>query len=151
MEKKAERILLFIKYSIVASWLVAIAVAVCGELSLFTDYVVEPKSEEEFVLNSVAICLTIFGVPLTLKFFTLCTRHSLRRMDNDEALSRLLRYALVRNFTLCAIAVVDLFAYYLTFNIAGAMCALVVGVVMLLMCWPKRTYIASYLEKVNEE
>lgn len=150
MEKKTEKVLLYIKSSIVASMVIAIAVAVCGEFNMFVDYVVEPKGEDEFILNLVTICLTIIGVPLTLKFYSLCINHSLRRMDNDEALNRLLRYALVRSLTLCAIAVVDMCAYYLTFNITGAMCALVVGVIML-MCWPKRKQIDAYLEKVNQE
>ncbi len=143
--------MLVLKASVIAGCIISAIIVLLGELNVFQDYVVEPHGEDEFILNSVAICLTLLGIPLSIKFYTLCTRHALCRMNNDEALNKFLKHGVIRNSTFGLIAVVDIMIYYLTLNIAGALCALVVGVLTIIYCWPKKQQIDVYLEKVNQE
>lgn len=151
MGKKINKILLVLKASVIGELALSAIFVLLGELDVFNDYVVDPHGEEEFILNSVAICLTILGIPLSIKFYTLCTRHALCRMNNDEALSKFLMHGVIRNSTFGLISVVDIMIYYLTMNIAGALCCLVVCVLTIIYCWPKRKQIDVYLEKVNQE
>ncbi|MCR5313956.1 MAG: hypothetical protein K6E54_10050 [Bacteroidaceae bacterium] len=150
MEKKIQEILLILKSTIVALWSISIILVILGENNIFADWIVEPNSQEEFVLNCVVIFLTVIGVPLSLKFYNLCTTHSLRRMNNDEALQSYLVHACVRNVVLLLIIAIDIVVYYITANITGAMCALIVAMISL-YCWPKRVQLDEYLEKVNAD
>lgn len=150
MEKKIKFALNLIKGSLITVWIVSLVIIVLGEMSCLADFAIAPHSNDEFICNGVAICLTIVGLPVIIKIFNLCTTRSLRRMDNDEAINRYVRYALVRSFVFAVIAMADWVAYYLTMNVTGAMCALSVLVISL-VCWPKRKDMDNYLEKVNQE
>lgn len=150
MEKRIKLLLKMIKGSLILTWVVGIVAVILGETSCFVDFAVEPHSQDEFICNGIAICITIIGLPLVVKIFNLCTTRSLRRMDNDEALDRYGRYAYARSIAFMLMVGADVVIYYMTMNITGAMCALCV-LVFTLVCWPKREQIVSYLEKVNQE
>ena len=68
------------------AWLLMVAAIVLGELDVIPNGLVMPHSTDEFQLNTVAILLTVVGIPVALKLFTLNTTKGLRRMNNEEAL-----------------------------------------------------------------
>lgn len=151
MEKRINSILVLLKITLSCVWLGAAAFLIMGELGVYANVAVDQNGQEAFVLNCVAICLTIIGVPLTLKFFKLCTIHSLRRMNNDEALDRYVLHSVIRNIVMMIIACMDVSVYYITANdLSGALCALIV-VVISLFCYPNRKQLDEYLEKVNSD
>ena len=77
-------------------WAILVALVVLGEVGIIPNGVVLPHSSEEFELNVLAIALTIIGVPLALRLFTLNTTKGLRRMNNDEALRSYHVWSIVR-------------------------------------------------------
>jgi len=150
MEKRIIQILKTLKLYYILPLIGAIVFIVMGEFDIFGSYAVEPNSNAEYICNSVAIVLTIIGLPGILKVFNLGTAHTLCRMDNDEALSRYLKYSLFRNISFAIIVVADIVVYYMTMNITGALCALS-ALVVSLTCWPKQEQITAYLERVNQD
>lgn len=151
MNKQIDKILKVLKLCVVVIWVAAVLCVLAGENGAFLNWTVEPNGQEEFVLNSVAVCLTLFGTPLSLKFFNLCTAHTLRRMNNDEALHAYLVHGCVRCVMLMLIVMSDVVIYYITANnVTGGLCALIVLTISL-VCWPKREQIDTYLEKVNAD
>ena len=125
-------------------WLIVVAAVVLGELDVIPNGLVLPHSPEEFKLNLADIVLTIVGIPLAIRLFTL------RRMNNDEALCSYHIWSVVRLGILCVSAVFSVAIYYVATSVSGVFCALV-AMCATIYCWPSESKISSYLEDVNKE
>ena len=150
MSKYIEKLRKVLTCELVAVWLLAVVAVVLGECGVIPNGVVMPHSEDEFVLNSTVVLLTVGGIPLALRLFSLNTTRSLRRMNNDEALRSYHVWSVVRLGILCVDAVLGIVAYYLAVSVSAAMCALI-ALVVTLYCWPSSVKISEYLEAVNNE
>ncbi len=150
MVKYIQKLSNTLKAEIIVVWLMIVATIVLGELDIIPNGMVLPHSSEEFWLDTIAITLTIVGVPLAIKLFTLNTTKGLRRMNNEEALKSYHIWSAVRLGILCVAAVFSIVAYYLTMSLTGAFCALI-AVCVTVYCWPSGDKISSYLEGVNKE
>ena len=139
-----------LKIEMLLVWLIVAVAVVLGELDVIPNGVVQPHSAEEFKLNTVAIVLTIIGVPAAIRLFTLNTTKGLRRMNNDEALKSYHVWSIVRLGILCLAAVFSVAVYYLATSVSGIFCALV-ALCVTIYCWPSCEKISSYLEGVNDE
>ena len=131
-------------------WLMLVVAVVLGELDVIPNGVVPPHSTEEFKLNTAVIVLTIIGVPVAIRLFTLNTTKGLRRMNNEEALKSYHVWSAVRLGILALAAASGIVVYYLAMSISGVFCALV-ALCATVYCWPSKEKISSYLEGVNNE
>ncbi|MBP3214395.1 MAG: hypothetical protein J6M19_06125 [Bacteroidaceae bacterium] len=132
------------------AWLLMVVAIVLGELDVIPNGLVLPHSADEFKLNTAAIVLTVVGIPVALKLFTLNTTKGLRRMNNEEALKSYHVWSAVRLGILCLGAVFSIAVYYLATSVSGAFCALIAAFATL-YCWPSGAKISAYLEGVNKE
>ena len=150
MIKYIQKLLKALKIEMVVLWLTIVAAVVLGQLDVIPNGVVLPHSPEEFKLNTIAIVLTIVGIPVAIRLFTLNTTKGLRRMNNEEALRSYHIWSVVRVVILCVAAVFSVAVYYVATSVSGAFCALVAFCVTF-YCWPSEEKISSYLEGVNKE
>lgn len=150
MIKYIEKLLRVLRIELAAAWLLVVVVVVLGELDVIPNGSVLPHSAEEFKLNTVAIVLTVIGIPAAIKLFTLNTTKGLRRMNNEEALHSYHVWSLVRMGILCVAAVFSMVDYYLATSVTGFFCTLI-ALLATLYCFPSSEKISSYLENVNEE
>ena len=134
----------------VAVLLMAAVAVVLGEVGVIPNGVVMPHSQEEFVLNTIAIILTVVGIPGAIRLFTLNTTRGLRRMNYDEALNSYHIWSAVRMVILCVTTVFDVAVYYVATSVSGAFCALIT-LCAVVYCWPSKGKIDSYLKTVNNE
>ena len=139
-----------LRMELLCVWLTAACVVVLGEVGVIPNGAVEPFSNEEFLLNVATIILTVVGIPVALKLFTLNTTRGLRRMNKDEALSAYHVWSAVRMAILCVLVVFGLVVYYVTMNTSGAFCCCI-ALFTTLYCWPSREKIDTYLTTVNNE
>lgn len=151
MEKNIQKLLRMLQLEIILVALVAIAVIVLGQTDVINNGIVMPKSQEEFVLNTVSIGLALIGIPLALKLFQLNTTRGLRRMNLDEALLSYHNWSLLRMGILGLAAVFGFVVYYLTTTTTGVLCALASLAILFFFCWPSRKKIDEYLEQVKRE
>ena len=86
MVKYIQKLLRILKIEMAVVWLIVAVAVVLGELDVIPNGWVAPQSPEEVRLNIASVVLTIVGIPLAIRLFTLNTTKGLRRMDNDEAL-----------------------------------------------------------------
>ncbi|NLV52446.1 MAG: hypothetical protein GXY64_04175 [Bacteroidales bacterium] len=149
MTKYIQKLFNALRIELLMVWLLWVIVIVLGEVDVIPNGIIAPKSNEEFVLTTTAIVLTVVGIPLAIRLFTLNTTKGLRRMDNDEALNSYHIWSLVRMGILCLVALFCTTVYYLTMNVSGAVLALV-AMVVTLYCWPSKEKIAAYLESVQQ-
>lgn len=131
-------------------WFVIAVSVVLGELDVIPNGWVEPHSMEEFQLEIVSIGLTIVGIPVAIRLFTLNTTKVLRRMNYDEALKSYHVWSVVRMSILCLASVFGIVVYYLAVSVNGVLCALV-ALCASVYCWPSQKKISTYLESVNNE
>jgi len=150
MVKYIQKLLRILKIEIAVVWLIVVAAVVLGELDVIPNGWVAPKSSEEFKLNIAVIVLTIVGIPLAIRLFTLNTTRGLRRMNNDEALVSYHIWSVVRLGILCITAVSGVVVYYLATSVSAVFCALI-ALAVTVYCWPSEAKISSYLEDVNNE
>lgn len=150
MVKYIQKLLSVLKMEMWVAWLMVVVAIVLGELDVIPNGMVLPRSSEEFWLNTAVIVLTVVGVPLAVKLFTLNTTRGLRRMNNEEALRSYHIWSAVRLGILCVAAVFSIVIYYMATSLSGAFCALIV-VCVTVYCWPSGEKIGSYLEGVNKE
>ena len=139
-----------LKVELVAVWLLAVITVLLGEMGVIPNGVVQPHSQDEFLLNTAAIVLTVVGIPVAMRLFTLSSTRGLRRMNIDEALDSYHLWSVVRMAILALTAVFGLVVYYLAAHVSGAFCALIaLGVT--LFCWPSVGKIEEYLAGVNND
>lgn len=150
MTKYIDKLMKTLKVEFFATWLVAAVMAVLGETDVIPNGLVGPNTTGEFKINTAVIMLTVVGVPLALKLFSLNTTKALRRMDNDEALSSYHVWSVVRMAILALDIALGLAAYYVTLNVTGLFCALV-ALATTLYCWPSSDKISAYLNGLNNE
>ena len=150
MVKYIQRLLRALRIEMAVVWLIVVAAVVLGELDVIPNGLVLPHSPEEFTLNLADIVLTIVGIPLAIRLFTLNTTRGLRRMNNDEALCSYHIWSVVRLGILCVSAVFSVAIYYVATSVSGVFCALV-AMCATIYCWPSESKISSYLEDVNKE
>lgn len=131
-------------------WGVSIVVVVLGQMDVIPNGIVDAHSNEEFVLNTVSIILTVIGIPGAIKLFTLNTTRGLRRMNNEEALGAYHVWSAVRMAILGVLAVYGLVVYYITMNVSGAFCCCI-ALLATLYCLPSKDKIDSYLATVNND
>ena len=148
--KYIQKLLNALKIEMAVQWLIVVATVVLGELDVIPNGLVVPQSSTEVSLNVAVVALTLVGVPLALRLFTLNTTKGLRRMNNDEALRSYHVWSALRMTILGLTAVSGIVVYYLAFSISGLFCALV-ALCMTIYCWPSCEKITSYLEGVNKE
>lgn len=148
MTKYIDKLTKVLKVEFYAAWFLVALTACFGELGVIANGAVQPNSASEFKMNTVVIVLTVVGVPLALKLFSLNTTKGLRRMNNDEALGTYHVWSLVRMGILCLDAVLGFVAYYLTLNVTGALCALV-ALAVTMVCWPSDKKISVYLDELD--
>ena len=134
----------------VTVWVLAAAIVVAGETGLIPNGLVEPHSNIEFILNTTIVLITIGGIPLALRLFSLNITRGLRRMDYDEALRSYHVWSAVRLGILLFASLLGITTYYLTMSVSAAMCGLI-ALVVTLYCWPSGEKISAYLESVNNE
>lgn len=139
-----------LRVELLCVWLTAACVVVLGEMGIIPNGAVEPLSNEEFLLNTATIVLTIIGIPVAIKLFTLNTTRGLRRMNKDEALGAYHVWSAVRMAILCVLVVLGLVVYYVTMNTSGVFCGCI-ALFATLYCWPSKAKIDSYLATVNNE
>lgn len=150
MVKYIRKLLNALKVEMALVWLMALLTVVLGELDVIPNGMVAPQSSDEVSLNIAAIVLTLVGIPLAIRLFSLNTTKGLRRMDNEEALHSYHVWSGVRMGILGLDAIFGMVVYYLATSVSGLFCALVaLGVTI--YCWPSGAKIASYLESVNNE
>lgn len=150
MEKNIQRLLLLLRVEVLAVLTSVLCIFVFGQLDVIPNGLVEPKSQTEFVLNTIAVCFTLVGIPLALKLFQLNTTKALRRMNLDEALQSYHVWSLVRVSILEIAAVYGLVVYFFTMTTTGLLCALA-SLAILFVCWPSREKIDQYLQLNSSE
>ncbi len=150
MEKYIDKLLKVLRIKIVAVWLIVAVAVVLGEMDVIPNGLIAPHSGDEFKLNMAVILLTVIGIPVAMRLFTLNMTKGLRRMNNEEALKSYHVWSDVRLGILCLTAVLSIVAYYLVMSISDVFCALV-ALCATLYCWPSKTKISAYLESVNNE
>lgn len=131
-------------------WLMAVAVVVLGETGIIPNGIVPAQSNDEFLFNTAAIVLTVIGIPVAIKLFTLNTTRGLRRMNKEEALNAYHVWSAVRMAILFVLAVLGLVVYYITLNTGGVFCCCI-SLCVTLYCWPSKEKIGEYLTTVNNE
>ena len=149
MEKYIELLVKRLKWELFAAAVIVLLTGALGELNVIPNGVFSPFSEEEFVLDAVAIMSAMLGIPAALRLFTLQTTRGLRRMNNDEALNHYHIWSIARMCILCVVGVFCLVSYYLTMSVSCAFCALIVLCAMV-YCWPTETKVRAYMEKVDK-
>ena len=150
MVKYIQKLLNALRVEIVIVWVMAVMAVVLGELDVIPNGLVLPHSSEEFELNTVAIVLTVVGIPVAIKLFTLNTTKGLRRMNYDEALKSYHVWSIVRLGILLIAWVFSIGVYYIATSVSGAFCALI-ALLATVYCWPSGAKITSYLEGVNND
>lgn len=150
MVKYIQKLLNILKMEMMGVWLMAGLSAVLGELDVIPNGWVKPASEEEFLLNLLTVILTIAGVLLAIRLFTLNTTKGLRRMNNEEALRSYHIWSVVRMGILCLVMMVGIVDYYLASSVSGVACSLI-ALCVTFYCWPSEAKISSYLAGVNNE
>lgn len=150
MVKYIQKLLNALRVEIVIVWVMAVMAVVLGELDVIPNGLVLPHSSEEFELNTVAIVLTVVGIPVAIKLFTLNTTKGLRRMNYDEALKSYHVWSIVRLGILLIALVFSIGVYYIATSVSGAFCALI-ALLATVYCWPSGAKITSYLEGVNND
>lgn len=150
MEKYVVKLLCTLKVEAVVAWLIAVVTVVLGELNVIPNGLVAPATQEEFLLNLIAIVLTVAGIPLAVRLFTLNTTRGLRRMNNDEALVSYHVWSGLRMSILCLVAVFCLTVYYVATSVSALFCALIT-LCITIYCWPKKEKIDTYLEAVHND
>ena len=150
MVKYIQKLLRILRIEMAVVWLIVAVAVVLGVLDVIPNGWAAPKSSEEFKLNIAVVVLTIVGIPLAIRLFTLNTTKGLRRMNNDEALSSYHIWSVVRLGILCIAAVSGVVVYYLATSVSAAFCTLI-SLAATIYCWPSETKITSYLEEVNNE
>ena len=150
MEKYIQKLCRTLKIELGLAWLVATVAVVLGELNVIPNGVVQPHSQDEFLFNTAAIVLTVVGIPLAMRLFTLNTTKGLRRMNNEEALASYHVWSALRMGILTLTAVFCIVVYYMVAHVSGAFCALM-ALCVTLYCWPTAEKISSYLTIVNND
>ncbi len=150
MTKYIDKLMGTLKAEFFVTWLIAAIVACLGETDIIPNGLIMPNTTGEFKVNTIVVILTVVGVPLALKLFSLNTTKGLRRMDNDEALKAYHVWSSVRMAILCLDMCLGLAAYYVTLNVTGALCALV-ALATSVCCWPSSGKISAYLDALNND
>lgn len=150
MVKYIQKLINALKIELVAVWLLVVAAVVLGELDVIPNGQVLPHSADELKLNTIAIVLTLVGIPAAIRLFTLNTTRGLRRMNNDEALKSYHVWSVVRIGILCIVAVFSVVVYYLATSVSGLFCALI-ALCATVYCWPSSGKVSSYLEGINND
>lgn len=150
MEKYIQNLCSALKMELLAVWLLAIVAVVLGEVGVIPNGVVAAHSQDEFYLNTAVIVLTIVGVPLAMRLFTLNITRGLRRMNNEDALTSYHVWSAVRMGILALTALLGIVVYYLLAHPTGAFCALI-AMCVTLYCWPSTAKIEAYLATVNND
>ncbi len=150
MEKNIQKLLKLLKIELICQISIPVILVALWESGLLPMGIVEPKSQQEFVLNTVSVSLTLLGIPLAMKLFHLNTTKGLRRMNIDEALQSYHNWSLVRTCILGLAAEFGIITYFFTMTTSGLLCALA-ALAILCFCWPTRDKIDRYLEQVNNE
>ena len=148
MVKYIQKLCKTLKVELLGAWLLSVAAFALGELNVIPNGVVQPHSQDEFLLNTAAIVLAIIGIPVAMRLFTLNTTRGLRRMNNEEALTSYHVWSALRMGILALTAVFCIVVYYLVAHVSGAFCALI-ALLTTLYCWPSEEKISAYLTTVN--
>ena len=149
MEKYIQKLMKPLKWELLGAVAIVLTTGALGELNVIPNGIVAPYSEDEFVLNSVAVLLAVLGIPAAIRLFTLQTTRGLRRMNFDEALNHYHIWSIVRMGILCAVGVFCLVSYYVATSVSCAFCTLIVLCAMV-YCWPTEAKVQKYLDAVDK-
>ena len=150
MEKQIDKLLRQLKMEMGIAAIIVVAMFVLGECDIIPNGVVPPKSRMEFYLTVVVVGMTLVGIPLSLKLFTLNTTRGLRRMNYDEALQSYHGWSIVRLGLLVLTATFGIFVYYITLNTSPVFCVIAALAIASYYCHPSKEKITNYLESRTE-
>lgn len=148
MDKNIRDLLKRLKIELVVAWVIILIVFILGENQVIPNGVYADDKQMEFYLNIVCIVLTLAGLPLSLKLFSLNTTRSLRWLNHDDALAHYHKWSVIRLCSLLFCIIVNVIAYFLIWNTTGMFCALIILLVTLI-CWPSYDRIKKYLDSLN--
>lgn len=148
MDKNIKELLKWLKIELLATWIIVVLFFVAGETGLIPNGVYAIDEHIAFVLGIACVILTLAGVPLALKLFTLNTTRGLRRYNFDEALASYHLWSCIRMAMLLICVCFNIVAYYLVLDVKDLLCALI-PLVVTLYCWPTKDKINNHLESCN--
>ncbi|MCD8235571.1 MAG: hypothetical protein LUD00_02720 [Prevotellaceae bacterium] len=148
MDKNIKELLKQLKIELLVAWMIVASCFVAGETGLIPngEYAVDERMS--FILGIACITLTLVGVPLALKLFTLNTTRGLRRCNFDEALASYHLWSCIRMAMLLVCICFNAVVYYLTLDNRGLLCALI-SLAVTFYCWPTKDKIDKHLESCN--
>lgn len=147
MEKRINNIVLVLKFTFFGVWGVCALLYFLGVQGVFASDI-DPRTNAGYILKYICVGLTLAGVPLALKLFTLNTTKNLRRMNFDEALISYNVWSMVRMSILELVAVFGFITYFMLNDVSCAVCSLI-ALTATLMCYPSKSKIKYYLENLN--
>ncbi len=153
MEQYITKLVLKLKIELAIFFFLIILVAVLGYLKIIPNgcLVGEGTAKTAYIINIIAVALTLIGSGLAIKLFNLNTNNNLRRYTLDSAISTYHVWSIVRLFILFVAIVFGLIAYFLTFSDIGLFCALMALTLTVIYCIPTKDKIKTYIEKSQQE
>ncbi|MCM1312313.1 MAG: hypothetical protein NC206_02570 [Bacteroides sp.] len=148
MDKNIKELLKYLKIELLSAWIIVVLCFICGETGLIPNGEYAADERATFVLGTVGVMLTLVGVPLSLKLFTLSTTRGLRRCNFDEALASYHLWSCIRVAVLLVCVCFNVVVYYLVVDVKNLLCALI-PLVVTLYCLPTKGKIERHLESCN--
>ena len=151
MDKKIKQLVMMLKIEFYSCWAICILLYIIFKnyINVF-DGIVEPHSQDEYVVQMVCVAGVLLGIPLALKLFTLNTKRNLKRMNYDEALTNYNIWSVIRQVIIFAVAMLGMFGYFASYNMSCGVCTLM-AMCSTFLCYPTEEKVKTYLDNLNEE
>ncbi|MDR0939544.1 MAG: hypothetical protein LBN29_09395 [Mediterranea sp.] len=148
MEEQIKRAVRDLNIVYIFFWLMPAALLAAAELDLLPVGTMADDKRATYYFETVCILLTAAFVPLSLKIFSLALKRKIDKMSIEQALSRYVRWSVVRLAMLELVVVVSLLCYYLTQGNTGNLCMLI-GLAASFFCLPgeKRLRAELHIDK----
>lgn len=125
----------------------AIILAFLHEIDVMVVGAYAGDAAMEYVLETIAILVTIALVPLSLKLFSVKMAKT-ENMELSKALAYYKQWSTIRLMILAFVTYLNILIYYLTLNNIGGLCALI-GLTASVFCLPSEKNMCEELQITN--
>ena len=145
-----------LKVELIVTWVIAIVFFLLSQYMLRHPLLgtegmyAMPGSTHEYVCYTAGIFITLLGLPLAFKLFTLNTTHNIRRMNKDEIVGNYHKWSRIRLGILLFTFTACLVVHHLTWHPSALVCA-GLSFMMTLMCWPSESQLRHRVENHDTE
>lgn len=137
MEKKITRLLNALKLEYLMFWFLCILLVVLYEANVLPQGIWAGEARMEYVLEVIAVLMTIVLIPVSLRMFKLSLVRYVRQLSLEAALRSYRRWSEVRMAMLLAPALFNFSVYYWTMDTTTLLCGCMV-LIASLFCVPGR-------------